>query len=60
MEANIQDWFKAFFATSDDESAHAKYTTFFAPHAKLIMGSKTAVGQEGRCRFYLVALWFSL
>ncbi|KIM95873.1 hypothetical protein OIDMADRAFT_183357 [Oidiodendron maius Zn] len=45
MEANIQDWFKAFYATSDDESAHAKYTSFFTPDAKLIMGDRTAKGQ---------------
>ena len=52
MEANIQDWFKAFYATSDDECAHAKYTTFFTPDAKLIMGDKTAVGQAGNMQFF--------
>ena len=47
MEGNIQNWFKAFYATSDDGTAHAKYTTFFTPDAKLIMGDRTAEGQIG-------------
>lgn len=49
MEANIQEWFKAFYATSDDGSAHEKYTTFFAEDAILIMGDNRAVGQAGMC-----------
>lgn len=47
MEANMQEWFKAFYATSDDGSAHQKYTTFFTPDATLIMGDQRAVGQAG-------------
>ncbi|KFY28034.1 hypothetical protein V493_03130 [Pseudogymnoascus sp. VKM F-4281 (FW-2241)] len=48
MEANIADWFKAFFALSDDgTAAHERYTTFYANDAKLIMGDKTAVGRDG-------------
>ncbi|KFY96636.1 hypothetical protein V500_02370 [Pseudogymnoascus sp. VKM F-4518 (FW-2643)] len=45
MEANMQEWFKAFYATSDDGSAHQKYTTFFTHDATLIMGDQRAVGQ---------------
>lgn len=47
MEANIADWFKAFYAVSDDGTAHERYTTFYADDAKLIMGDKTAVGRDG-------------
>lgn len=47
MGENIQDWFEAFYATSDNGSEHEKYTTFFTPDAKLIMGDKTAVGTSG-------------
>ncbi len=50
METNIQDCVKAFYATSDDGSAHEQYTTFFTPDAKLIIGDKMAVGRDGmRC-----------
>ena len=47
MEANIQEWFRAFYATSDDGSAHQKYTTFFTQDATLIMGDQRAVGRAG-------------
>lgn len=47
MEANIQDWFRTFYATSDDGTAHEKYPTFFAPDAKLMVGEQTAVGRAG-------------
>lgn len=47
MEANMEEWFKAFYATSDDGSAHQKYTTFFTQDATLIMGDKKAVGRAG-------------
>jgi hypothetical protein len=46
MGANMQEWFKAFYATSDDGTAHEKYTTFFAT---LIMGDNRVVGQAGMC-----------
>ncbi|KAL1954323.1 hypothetical protein VTO42DRAFT_1397 [Malbranchea cinnamomea] len=42
----IDGWFKEFYATSDDGTAHEKYPTFFAEDAKLIMGDKTAVGRD--------------
>ncbi|WEW58227.1 hypothetical protein PRK78_003695 [Emydomyces testavorans] len=38
------DFFKAFFATSDDGTAHDKYPLFFTEDAKLIMGDKVGVG----------------
>jgi len=44
---DIQDWFKTFYAVSDDGAAHERYTTFYAEDAKLIMGDKTAVGRAG-------------
>ena len=47
--ASIDQWFKEFYATSDDGTAHDKYPSFFAPDAKLIMGDKTAVGRDGKC-----------
>ncbi|KFY13630.1 hypothetical protein V492_03131 [Pseudogymnoascus sp. VKM F-4246] len=45
LEANMDEWFKYFYATSDDGSAHQKYTTFFTQDATLIMGEQRAVGQ---------------
>lgn len=52
MEANIVDWFKAFYALSDDgTAAHERYTTFYTDDAKLIMGDKTAVGRDGMVPF---------
>jgi hypothetical protein len=47
----IEDWFKAFYAISDDGTAHETYPEFFAADAKLIMGDKTAVGREGMFQF---------
>lgn len=44
---DIHAWFAAFYAASDDPSAHSHYTTFYAPSAKLIMGDKTAIGRAG-------------
>lgn len=44
---SIADWFKAFYAMSDDGSSHEPYPTFYTPDAKLIMGDKVAVGHEG-------------
>lgn len=46
MDTAISKWFKAFYATSDDACAHAKYSAFFTHDAKLIMGDTTAVGQS--------------
>ncbi|KAK2812987.1 hypothetical protein FQN50_001008 [Emmonsiellopsis sp. PD_5] len=43
---SISDWFNAFYAVSDDGTAHEKYPDFFAPDAKLIMGDKVAVGRD--------------
>jgi hypothetical protein len=45
--SDIHAWFAAFYAASDDPSAHSHYTTFYAPTAKLIMGDKTAIGRAG-------------
>lgn len=44
---SIQDWFQAFYATSDEPSAHEKYTMFYTPDARLIMGEMGAVGRDG-------------
>ena len=43
----IAAWFKAFYAVSDDGTAHEAYPSFFAEDAKLIMGDKVAVGRQG-------------
>ncbi|KAK2789162.1 hypothetical protein FQN53_002387 [Emmonsiellopsis sp. PD_33] len=42
----INNWFKAFYAVSDDGTAHEQYPEFFTPDAKLIMGDKVAVGRD--------------
>lgn len=47
MESNSADWFNAFYAASDNGTAHEEYTTFYTQDAKLMMGDKTAVGQTG-------------
>lgn len=43
----IDDWFKAFYAVSDDGTAHESYPSFFTEDAKLMMGDKVAVGRQG-------------
>ncbi|OIW22880.1 putative fungal-specific transcription factor [Coniochaeta ligniaria NRRL 30616] len=42
----IDDWFKAFYAVSDDGTAHESYPSFFTEDAKLMMGDKVAVGRQ--------------
>lgn len=59
MEAKIDEWFKAFYATSDDGSAHQKYTTFFAQDAIMIMGDQKALGQAGIHSFLSPKLMFA-
>jgi hypothetical protein len=44
----LDDWFDAFYAVSDDKTAHEAYTSFFAEDAKLIMGDKVAEGRGGK------------
>jgi hypothetical protein len=51
MEGAIHEWFAAFYATSDDGKAHEKYSTFFTPDARLIVGDKIAVGHDGKLYF---------
>lgn len=43
---SIDDWLRAFYAVSDDRTAHEAYLSFFAEGSKLIMGDKVAVGRE--------------
>lgn len=62
---SIDDWFKAFYAVSDDGTAHEAYPRFFAEDAKLIMGDKVAVGREGMTLAFLhslilIPVWSSL
>lgn len=54
---NIHDWFKRFFAVSDEPTAHEKYPTFFTEDAKLIMGDKTAVGHDGKLLPHREGIW---
>jgi hypothetical protein len=54
MEGSIQHWFKDFYATSDDGSAHERYAAFFASDAQLIMGDKVAVGRAGMCSAIII------
>ncbi|KAB5576486.1 putative fungal-specific transcription factor [Coniochaeta sp. 2T2.1] len=43
---SMDDWFKAFYAVSDDGTAHEAYPSFFTEDSKLIMGDKVAVGRQ--------------
>ncbi|KAB5540453.1 putative fungal-specific transcription factor [Coniochaeta sp. 2T2.1] len=43
---SMDDWFKAFYAVSDDGTAHEAYPSFFTEDSKLIMGDKIGVGRQ--------------
>lgn len=49
---------EAFYGTSDTESKHDEYVTYFAEDATLIMGSKVANGSDGMYRTYSPPLVF--
>jgi hypothetical protein len=50
MSTNISvaDWWKQFYALSDNGVAHEEYSQLYAPNAKLIMGDNEVNGRDGR------------
>jgi hypothetical protein len=48
---SLDDWLKAFYAVSDDGTAHEAYASFFTYDATLIMGDKKVYGGGGTTVF---------
>ena len=54
----ITSFLESFYATSDTESAHDKYPTYFTDDATLIMGSKVATGSKGMSILFLLSSYY--